>query len=116
MKNKSNTIKLTDKNFENEVLGSKELFMVNLRAEWSGPCHIMTPVLEELALKFQGQVKMGELDVETNTNIPARYGIHTVPVLLFFNDGEIVAQIFGAVSRKELSRKIVALLQYKLSD
>ncbi len=116
MKKKSNTITLTDKNFESEVLGSQELFMVNLRAEWSGPCHIMAPVLEELALKFQGQVRMGELNVDKNTKVPARYGIHTVPVLLFFSDGKIVAQIFGAISRQELSAKIIALLKYKMND
>jgi len=84
--------------------------MVNLRAEWSGPCHIMTPVVDELALKFEGQVKMGALDVDDNTKVPARFGIHTVPVLLFFYDGELVEQIFGAISRKELSDRIVSLL------
>ncbi|OEU66001.1 MAG: hypothetical protein BBJ57_10190 [Desulfobacterales bacterium PC51MH44] len=111
MKNRSAIINLTDENFESKVIGSKILFMVSLRAEWYGSCHIMSPVIEELALKFNGQVKIGILDVEKNTKIPTRYGIHTVPALLLFYNGEIVEQIFGAISRKELSEKIIALLQ-----
>lgn len=114
MRNKSITITVTDENFENEVLGSKIPFIVNFRAEWSGPCHIMTPVIEELALKFVGQVKIGDLDVDNNTKVPERYGIRKVPFILFFDDGKIVEQIFGAVSKRELNEKIISLLQKKL--
>ena len=113
MRDNSITITVTDENFECEVLGSKIPFIVNLRAEWSGPCHIMTPVIEELALKFEGQVKIGDLDVDNNTKVPDRYGIRRVPFILFFDDGKIVEQIFGAVSRRELSEKIISLLQKK---
>jgi thioredoxin 1 len=111
MEKKSIVINLNDENFEKEVIRSKVLFMVNFGAEWSGLFHIMTPVIEALAIKFKGQVKMGNLDIDNNTKISARYGIISVPLLLFFEDGEIVQQIFGAISRKELSEKISSLLK-----
>lgn len=111
MEKKSTIINLNDENFEKEVLRSKVLFMVNFGAEWSGPFHIMTPVIEALAIKFKGLVKMGSLDVDNNTKTSVRYDIISVPVLLFFEDGEIVQQIFGAISRKELSEKIISLLK-----
>ncbi len=115
MEKKSTIINLNDENFEKEVLRSKVLFMVNFGAEWCGPLHIMTPVIEALAIKFEGLVKMGSLDVDNNTKTSARYGVISVPVLLFFDDGEIVRQIFGEISRKELSEKIISLLKNKES-
>jgi len=111
MEEKSTIIDLNDENFEKEVLRSKVLFMVNFGAEWSGAFHIMTPVIEALAIKFKGLVKMGNLYVDNNTKTSARYGIISVPVLLFFEDGEIVQQIFGAISIKELCEKIILLLK-----
>ncbi len=85
--------------------------MVNFRAEWCGSCHIMAPVIKDLIKEFEGRITVGNLDVDENAGILARYGIRTVPCLLFFKQGELVGQIVGAVSKKELAEKIAELLQ-----
>lgn len=107
----SREITLDEESFERELLATKGLFVVEFRAEWCGSCHIMAPVIKDLAKEFEGRIKVGSLDVDENPGISARHGIRTVPCLLFFIKGELVGQIVGAVSKKELAEKIAELLQ-----
>lgn len=104
-------ITLTDANFQSEVLESPEPVLVDFWADWCGPCHTIAPVIEELAAEFEGQAKVGKLDVDTNPHIAAEYGIRSIPTLLFFAGGEVVDRVVGVVHKKNLADKVHALLQ-----
>jgi thioredoxin 1 len=93
----------TDSNFERDVLKSDLPVLVDLWAEWCGPCKMIAPILEEAAADFQGRVKIGKLNVDENQRIPARFNVRSIPTLLLFRNGELVAQKVGALSKSALS-------------
>jgi len=111
MENQARVITLTDDTFKNQVLENKKLVLVDFWATWCGPCRAIAPVIEELAEEFEGQVKVGKLDVDSNTVTASGYEISSIPTLLFFNNGQIVDRMIGASSKKVLSEKINALLR-----
>lgn len=104
-------VTLTDNNFEGNVLRSDQLFVVNFWAEWVGSCHIITPVIEEVASKFNDQIKLGRLNIDENQKTAAEYGINSVPTILFFKNGEVIKQHTGIISKKDFSKEIAALLK-----
>ena len=108
---RSKPVTLTDENFHCEVLEGTKLALVVFSADWCGSCHIMAPVIEELASHFQGQVKVGKLDIDHNPRIAAQYGIPSTPILLFFKDGHVVDQVVGVESKRVLAGKLHNLLQ-----
>ena len=101
---------VTDSNFKEEVLENTGPVMVDLWADWCGPCHIIAPAIEELAREYQGRVKVAKLDVEANPETATKYGIRSIPTVLFFKNGEVVDQVIGAVPKKELVDKLNSLL------
>jgi thioredoxin 1 len=101
---------VTDSSFNEEVLESTGPVMVDLWADWCGPCHIIAPVIEELAREYQGRVKVGKLDIDANPETATKYGIRSIPAVLFLKNGEIVDQVIGAVPKKELVDKLDSLL------
>ncbi len=103
-------ITLDDTNFEAEVLGHSGLVMVVFWSDQRGSCHIMAPVIDRVASAFMGRVQVGRLDINAHWAIPRRYGIHTVPTLVFFAQGQVIDQIQGVISTRELTAKIQALL------
>ncbi|MCL3779837.1 thioredoxin [Prolixibacteraceae bacterium JC049] len=103
-------IEITDANFEEIVLKSDKPVLVDFWAEWCGPCRMVGPLVEELATEYEGKAVVGKLDVDTSTNVPAKYGIRNIPTILFFKDGEIVDKQVGAVPKTVLAQKIDALL------
>lgn len=106
-------ITLTDETFPSEVLERTEPVMVDFWADWCGPCHIMAPVIEELAAEFEGRVRVGKLDVDANPEAAETYGIRSIPTILFFKDGKIVDQVVGIVSKMELATRLEKLLPEK---
>ncbi|MFQ5485919.1 MAG: thioredoxin family protein, partial [Desulfobacterales bacterium] len=88
---------LTDSNFQKEVLECPQPVVVEFSADWSGACHIMAPMIEELAKEFKGQIKMGKLDIDDNELIARRYGICDLPTFLFFKNGQVIDHIIGAI-------------------
>ncbi len=110
MKEKSLTISLSDQNFDDQVLKSGLLYLVNFRGEWSGSCHIMEPVIAEMSVSFKGEMLVGRLDIDNEKIIAARFGIHSVPHILFFLNGVVVKEIIGIISKCDLSMEITALL------
>ena len=104
-------VTLTDENFDTEVLDSRELVLVVFSADWCGPCHMIAPVIEELSADFEGQAKMGKLNIDQNAHVAAQYGIRSTPTLLFFKDGQIVDQVVGVVPKRVVEDKLQLLLR-----
>lgn len=103
-------ITLDDDNFEAEVRGRTELIMVVFWSDSRGSCHIMAPVIDHVATSFMGRLLVGRLDVDRYPQLPRRYGIHMIPTLFFFLQGQIIDQIQGVISTRELTAKVQALL------
>jgi thioredoxin 1 len=100
----------TDSNFENDALNSNQLVVVDFWAEWCGPCRIIAPIVEELAVEFEGRALIGKVDVDTNSEVSTNYNIRSIPTLLFLKGGEIVDRHVGGISKAALTQKIEALL------
>lgn len=94
---------VTDATFEEEVLKATDPVLVDFWAEWCGPCKMIAPVLDEIAKEFANKLKVVKVNVDENTETPAKYGIRGIPTLLLFKDGEMVAMKVGALSKTQLS-------------
>jgi thioredoxin 1 len=105
----SKAIEITDANFE-EIMKSEHPILVDFWAEWCGPCKMIGPVVEELAGEYEGKAIIGKVDVDSNPNVAAKFGIRSIPTLLFFKGGEIVDKQVGAVPKTVLSQKLDAQL------
>lgn len=101
-------VEVTDNNFNEEVLQSDQPVLVDFWAEWCGPCRIVGPVVNELASDYDGKLKVGKLDVDSNPQVAMKYGIRSIPSLLIFKGGEVVDQIVGAVPKAQLQKHVDA--------
>ena len=99
-------LNVTDDDFDQEVLRAELPVLVDFWAEWCGPCHALEPVVEELAKEYDGKVKFVKMDTEQNFDIPARYGIRSLPTLLVFKGGQQVEQIMGLRPKVDLKRSL----------
>ena len=102
-------LKLTDADFDTEVK-NQPLVVVDFWAEWCGPCRMVAPVLEELAIEYSGRLTVGKVNVDENRETAARFGIRSIPTLLFFRDGSRVDQVIGAHPKGTIKSKIDQLL------
>jgi thioredoxin 1 len=95
--------KVTDDNFDNDVLGAEQPVVVDFWAEWCGPCKMIAPALEEIAQELDGQVKITKLNVDENPNTAIKYGVRSIPTLIMFKGGEPMSMQVGAVPKGKLS-------------
>ena len=100
------TTHVSDANFGEEVLASKEPVLVDFWAEWCGPCRAIAPVLEELSSELQGKVKIVKLNVDENPATASKYGIMSIPTLMIFKNGELAARQVGAAPKQKLEQWI----------
>jgi len=93
---------ITDANFDELVLKSDKTAVVDLWAEWCGPCRMIAPHIEAMAEEFAGKAVIGSVDIDSNPQIPTNYGVMNIPTVLFFKGGKVVDKIVGAVPKKIL--------------
>ena len=103
-------IHVTDASFEEEVLKSEVPVVVDLWAEWCGPCRMIGPIIEEMSSEYEGKAKMVKVDIDSNPGIPTKFGVRNIPTVLFFKNGEVVDKQVGAVPKGTFTKKLDAIL------
>ena len=102
--------KVTDQDFDTEVLQSDVPVLVDFSAEWCGPCKKLAPIVEELATEYDGKLKVVTLDIDESRETPTRYGIMSVPTVFFIKGGEVVDRMVGLAPKDRIKEKITAIV------
>jgi thioredoxin 1 len=100
----------TDDNFDAEVTNSDIPVLVDFFAEWCGPCKQLAPIVEELAVEYEGKVKIGKVDVDASNATAAKFQVMSIPTLVFMKGGEMVDKATGFMSKEALKEKLDAML------
>ena len=93
---------LTDATFDEEIAGSSEPVLVDFWAEWCGPCKMIAPILEQIAVENAGKLKIAKLNVDDNPDIARRFDVMSIPTLILFKDGQDVKRLVGAKGKRQL--------------
>jgi thioredoxin 1 len=101
-------LEFTDANFDETALQSDKPVLVDFWAEWCGPCRMVGPIVEEVATDFGDRAVVGKLNVDNNPNIAMKYGVRSIPTILFIKNGEVVDRQVGAVPKAVLAEKLEA--------
>ncbi|MCK9594789.1 MAG: thioredoxin [Candidatus Omnitrophica bacterium] len=96
----------TDGNFTKEVLESDVPVVVDFWATWCGPCKMVAPIIDELAKEYDKKVKIGKVDVDESPNTASKFGVMSIPTIMFFKGGKVMEQSVGAISKSDLKKKI----------
>ncbi len=101
-------IEFTDANFEEVVLKSDKLVIIDFWAVWCGPCRMIGQIIQEIGQEYEGKVVVGKVDVDSNPEITTKFGIRNIPTVLFFKNGEIVDKQVGSVAKQIIVNKLEA--------
>ena len=96
--------------FDEEVLKYHKPVIVEFGAEWCGNCRIMAPIVNDISAAYRNQIRVVKLDIDQNKHLVDKYGIQTKPTFIFINNGEVVDEIIGSVSRKYFENKLIQVL------
>jgi thioredoxin 1 len=102
-------LNLSEATFDTELGKHKEVLMVDFWAEWCAPCRAIAPTLEELARESGGKVSLAKVNVDEQPGLAARYGVRSIPTILFVKGGAVVDQVIGAVPKAQLKKKLDAI-------
>lgn len=102
----SKPVKVTDGNFNKEVINSDKKVIVDFWAEWCGPCRMVAPVVEDIAKEYSEEVKVAKLNVDENQSTASRYGIMSIPTMLVFENGKVQDKLVGYMPKDKLARKV----------
>jgi thioredoxin 1 len=105
------TFEVTDANFQDEVLKSETPVLLDFWAEWCGPCKMIGPIVEELAKKYEGKLRVGKMDVDSNPNTPQFFDVQGIPTLILFKNGQAVQRMIGFRPKERLESDITPHLQ-----
>jgi thioredoxin 1 len=103
-------LEITDANFEEKVLNSDKPVLVDFWAEWCGPCRMVGPVIEEISSEYEGKAVVAKLDVDSNQEFAAKFGVRNIPTILFFKDGEMVERKVGVAPKNDYTSVLDNLL------
>jgi thioredoxin 1 len=103
-------VEITDENFEVEVIKSDKPVLIDFWAVWCGPCKLIAPIVEELATEYDGKVKIGKLDVDSNQQTSIKFGVRSIPPFQHFKEGKLKDTIIGAVPKSKIVEKLNASL------
>jgi len=103
-------LKVQDGNFEKEVLNSEVPVLLDFSAEWCGPCKALVPIIEEIASEYEGKIKVGTVDVGLAQDTAVKFGVLSVPTVLFFKNGKVRDQVVGLVQKNALVSRLQRLL------
>lgn len=100
------TIKITKHNFDQEVLNSKEPVLLDFWASWCGPCRMVAPTVEEIAVEMEGTAKVGKINVDEESELASKYRVMSIPTLMVVKDGKISATSVGVKAKKDILRML----------
>jgi len=103
-------LELTDTNFKESALDTDKLVMIDFWAQWCGPCKMLSPIVEQLAEEYGDKAVIGKLDVDTNAEVSQKFGIRSLPTILWIKNGEVVDKHVGLTTKAKLQEKIEAHL------
>jgi thioredoxin 1 len=99
-------LEFTDSNFQEKVISSDKLTIVDFWAEWCGPCRAIGPVIEELSKEYEGKINVGKVNVDHNYQLSTNYGVTSIPMILFIKEGKVVDKMMGAQPKSNFVKKI----------
>ena len=103
-------LEITDSNFEETVLKSDKPVMVDFWAAWCGPCRMVGPIIDELSEEYEGKAIIGKVDIDSNQQYAAQFGVRNIPTVLVFKDGELVDRKVGVSSKNDYAEAIDKLI------